>query len=187
VAQRWLDEATTALVSGQYVDPRAGRETFSVFYAVWLQRQVWAPNTRKAVPRAAVRDRSGQSSKPPSRSSRRSSRWRRSPACGWARPPVSRSQISTSCAAHSLSRGRCSATTVVASRSGRRSTVASARCTCPMTWCSYSPGTSSATGPATIRDAGCSRACQVTRRTRTRSATGGQGAERRRDHRHQDA
>lgn len=52
-AQRWIDEATTALVTGQYVDPRAGRETFAEFYGAWSQRQVWAPNTRRAMGLAA--------------------------------------------------------------------------------------------------------------------------------------
>lgn len=51
--QRWLDEQTASLVTGQYVDPRAGLETFSTFYAVWSQRQVWAPNTRRAMDLAA--------------------------------------------------------------------------------------------------------------------------------------
>jgi hypothetical protein len=29
--QRWLDEVTTAVVSGLYVDPRAGRTSFRTF------------------------------------------------------------------------------------------------------------------------------------------------------------
>lgn len=33
-AQRWLDEVTTAVVAGQYVDPKAGRITFTSFYRV---------------------------------------------------------------------------------------------------------------------------------------------------------
>ena len=52
-AQRWIDDATAALISGQYVDPRAGRETLSVYYAAWSQRQIWAPNTRRAMDLAA--------------------------------------------------------------------------------------------------------------------------------------
>lgn len=52
-AQRWLDEATAALVTGQYVDPRVGEVTFSAFYAEWSQRQVWVPGTRRAMGLAA--------------------------------------------------------------------------------------------------------------------------------------
>lgn len=48
-AQRWLDEATTALVTGQYVDPRAGRMTFGTFYRGWSDRQVWETGTRTAM------------------------------------------------------------------------------------------------------------------------------------------
>ena len=32
-AQRWLDEVTASVVTGQYVDPKAGRVTFETFYA----------------------------------------------------------------------------------------------------------------------------------------------------------
>lgn len=39
-AQRWLDEVTTAVVTGQYVDPNAGRITFTGFYREWASRQV---------------------------------------------------------------------------------------------------------------------------------------------------
>jgi len=42
-AQRWLDEVTTSVVTGQYVDPKAGRVTFETFYAEWAVRQVWEP------------------------------------------------------------------------------------------------------------------------------------------------
>ena len=34
-AQRWLDEVTATLVTGMYVDPKAGRVTLSAFYAAW--------------------------------------------------------------------------------------------------------------------------------------------------------
>jgi integrase len=44
-AQRWLDEVTASVVTGQYVDPAAGRITFRAFFADWSQRQVWAPGT----------------------------------------------------------------------------------------------------------------------------------------------
>ena len=32
-AQRWHDGVTTSVVTGQYVDPKAGRVTFETFYA----------------------------------------------------------------------------------------------------------------------------------------------------------
>ena len=34
-AQRWLDEVTTSLVTGQYVDPRAGKITFKEYAEQW--------------------------------------------------------------------------------------------------------------------------------------------------------
>ena len=46
-AQRWLDEVTTSVVSGAYVDPKAGRVTFGEFYADWSDRQVWVTKTRE--------------------------------------------------------------------------------------------------------------------------------------------
>ncbi len=46
-AQRWLDEVTTSVVTGNYVDPKAGRITFERFYASWAPRQVWVPSTRQ--------------------------------------------------------------------------------------------------------------------------------------------
>ncbi len=52
-AQRWLDEVTTAVVTGSYVDPRAGVVTFADFYRQWAARQVWAPTTVKAMGLAA--------------------------------------------------------------------------------------------------------------------------------------
>jgi hypothetical protein len=48
-AQRWLDEVTAAVVTGQYVDPGAGRVTFADFYAGWSGRQVWESTTIKAM------------------------------------------------------------------------------------------------------------------------------------------
>jgi integrase len=44
-AQRWLDEVTASVVTGQYVDPAAGKVTFRAFFADWSQRQIWAPGT----------------------------------------------------------------------------------------------------------------------------------------------
>jgi integrase len=51
--QRWLDEVTTAVVTGQYVDPRAGRVTFQSFYADWSKRQLWQSTTVRAMDFAA--------------------------------------------------------------------------------------------------------------------------------------
>ena len=48
-AQRWLDEVTATVVTGTYVDPKAGRVTLSAFYATWAARQVWAPGTELAM------------------------------------------------------------------------------------------------------------------------------------------
>lgn len=39
-AQRWLDEVTASVVTGQYVDPRAGRVTLEVFAASWQASHV---------------------------------------------------------------------------------------------------------------------------------------------------
>jgi hypothetical protein len=39
-AQRWLDEVTASQVTGQYVDPQAGRITFATYFAAYAQRQV---------------------------------------------------------------------------------------------------------------------------------------------------
>lgn len=44
-AQRWLDEQTTGLVTGQWADPQAGRETVRAYGERWLARQVLAPST----------------------------------------------------------------------------------------------------------------------------------------------
>jgi integrase len=48
-AQRWLDEVTAALVTGTYVDPRAGRILLGGFYREFADRQVWQTNTRAAM------------------------------------------------------------------------------------------------------------------------------------------
>ncbi len=52
-AQRWLDEVTTSVITGQYVDPKAGPVTFETFYAEWAARQVWEATTVLAVDLAA--------------------------------------------------------------------------------------------------------------------------------------
>lgn len=45
-AQRWLDEVTSTLRDGTWVEPRAGNVTFDDFYADWAPRQLWLPSTR---------------------------------------------------------------------------------------------------------------------------------------------
>ena len=44
---------TTSVITGQYVDPKAGRITFTDFYEVWSERQVWVPGTQRAMDLAA--------------------------------------------------------------------------------------------------------------------------------------
>lgn len=44
-AQRWLDEVTASVITGSYVDPKAGKITFGAWFAEWSERQVWAPMT----------------------------------------------------------------------------------------------------------------------------------------------
>ena len=48
-AQAWLDQVTAAVVTGQYVDPKAGRITFTDFYGQWSRRQVWVAGTRRSM------------------------------------------------------------------------------------------------------------------------------------------
>jgi integrase len=50
-AQRWIDEATTALVTGQYVDPRAGRVTLRECAEAWRLAAPHAPTMRDKVAR----------------------------------------------------------------------------------------------------------------------------------------
>ncbi|MGH3934864.1 MAG: tyrosine-type recombinase/integrase [Pseudonocardiaceae bacterium] len=50
-AQRWLDEATTSLVTGQYVDPRAGRTTVRECAEVWWLAAPHGPTMRDKVQR----------------------------------------------------------------------------------------------------------------------------------------
>jgi integrase len=52
-AQGWLDQVTTSVVTGAYVDPKAGRITFANYYKEWASRQVWAPGTKRAMALAA--------------------------------------------------------------------------------------------------------------------------------------
>ena len=45
-AQRWLDEISSTVMAGTYVDPAAGKITFKRFYDDWAPRQLWVPSTR---------------------------------------------------------------------------------------------------------------------------------------------
>ena len=40
-AQRWLDEVTASVVTGQYVAPKAGRITFREYAEAWRRVQVF--------------------------------------------------------------------------------------------------------------------------------------------------
>lgn len=45
-AQRWLDEIASTVLTGNYVDPSAGKLTFQQFYEDWSKSQLWVPATR---------------------------------------------------------------------------------------------------------------------------------------------
>jgi len=44
-AQRWLNEVTAAVITGQYVDPKAGRITFKEYAESWRDAQVHRPTS----------------------------------------------------------------------------------------------------------------------------------------------
>lgn len=48
-AQRWLDEQMASIITGQYVDPRAGSVTFRESAERWRVAQVHRPTTRAHV------------------------------------------------------------------------------------------------------------------------------------------
>jgi integrase len=54
-AQRWLDEVTTSIVSGNYADPKRGRQLFHDFALEWAAAQDWKDTTRDGFPRVLVR------------------------------------------------------------------------------------------------------------------------------------
>ena len=45
-AQRWLDEVTASVVTGQYVDPRAGKVSFGDYAEQWRAAQVHRPSSQ---------------------------------------------------------------------------------------------------------------------------------------------
>lgn len=47
-AQRWLDEVTASVVTGRYVDPRAGAALWDDWVSAWVARQAWAAGTVSA-------------------------------------------------------------------------------------------------------------------------------------------
>lgn len=47
-AQAWLDEKTASIVTGQYVDPKAGAALWDAWTAEWVKRQAWVEGTVKA-------------------------------------------------------------------------------------------------------------------------------------------
>ena len=48
-AQRWLNEQTAGIVTGQWADPRAGKQTFKTYAENWRTRQVHADTTELQV------------------------------------------------------------------------------------------------------------------------------------------
>ncbi|MGH3668864.1 MAG: phage integrase central domain-containing protein, partial [Acidimicrobiia bacterium] len=48
-AQRWLDQTTADLLTGRYVDPRAGRITLGAFTQQWLRSQTYDASTRETM------------------------------------------------------------------------------------------------------------------------------------------
>lgn len=52
-AKRWVATEEAKVVRGDWVNPAAGKLTFSAFYADWASRQVWLSNTRENADLAA--------------------------------------------------------------------------------------------------------------------------------------
>lgn len=48
-AQRWLDEITTSVLTGAYVDPKAGKMTFRRYAEIWQASRIHRQNTVAAV------------------------------------------------------------------------------------------------------------------------------------------
>ena len=48
-AQRWIDETTAAVVTGQYVDPKAGKTTVREYAKAWQGAQVTREHTRRNI------------------------------------------------------------------------------------------------------------------------------------------
>lgn len=54
-AQRWLDEVTASIITGMYVDPRAGNVTFAAYAEHWRMIQQHRPSTSEHVERTLRR------------------------------------------------------------------------------------------------------------------------------------
>ena len=52
--QAWLDEVTASVVTGMYVDPDAGKLTFSDYWQQWSSRQIWVRGTKESADQAAA-------------------------------------------------------------------------------------------------------------------------------------
>lgn len=50
--QRWFDEVTVAVVTGAYVDPKAGKVTFREYAEAWRAKQLHRPGTVEQVERS---------------------------------------------------------------------------------------------------------------------------------------
>lgn len=48
-AQRWLDQVTADMVTGRYIDPKAGRVSLGEFAAQWLDGQTFDASTRETM------------------------------------------------------------------------------------------------------------------------------------------
>jgi integrase len=48
-AQRWIDEVTASVVTGNYVDPKAGKITFRAYFDEWAARQMWVRSTAQGM------------------------------------------------------------------------------------------------------------------------------------------
>lgn len=51
-AQKWLDEVTASMVTGMYVDPKAGQATLRAYAKTWQSIQVSSPSTKRIVDNA---------------------------------------------------------------------------------------------------------------------------------------
>ena len=54
-AQQWIKEVDASVLTGQYVDPKAGEITLAAYFKKWEARQVWAPATRRTAQNALKR------------------------------------------------------------------------------------------------------------------------------------
>ncbi|MHB8274810.1 MAG: hypothetical protein ACYDC9_08610 [Dermatophilaceae bacterium] len=52
-AKQWEADQMAALATGSFVDPKAGRATFTNYYQDWAKRRVWESNTVRAMNLAA--------------------------------------------------------------------------------------------------------------------------------------